>query len=890
MADEKIYLIQPSFTGGEISPEVANRIDLDKYQSALLNAENAYIRPYGAVYKRTGSVFCGTAKAENVLLMEFRAAADNAFMLELGAGYIRIWKDGEYTGQEIPTEYTEEELPILRTCQSADIMYIASGTHPVMKLCHYSDTDWRLEEMTIDHPYFDISLMSSVENEAVGFFANVAGTYTFTPDITGDYTVEVAGAGGGGSSYTKGFFNYASASGGRGGLIRTTVTLTKDVSYSIIVGAGGNTGSDPTKGEDSSACGITAQGGGAANGSTEGTSYGQGGQGGVLKITGFTIKERIDAKPGWVSIAYAGMAKLKPSKIDGRDVTITANKNIFSDDMKGGYIKLSHEMPSRTVTVSGVTAGSSSVLVGDSWKILTHGTWTGVVTVQTSSDGSEWKDYRSYKSSDDFNASESGTVETPTYFRFTSTASAVTVDLTSYPYTHEGTMSITSVTSAKIIKGNVIDAFGSTDETEDYVLSAWSPHFGYPRTIGFFQDRLVFGGTKAQPYEVWMSRTGDYANFSVEKVSGTVTDDSAIALAFISRKQAEIQHICPAADLFVLTDSNEWIVSGGSTVTPTKCTNKAQTFRGCTEVPPVSIGNRIVYVQRRSQAVRDMAYTFETDSYDGADLTLLAKHLFREYQITDGAYMQDPDSRLYFVRSDGAMICLAYVQDQKVYAWSHLTTDGKYISVTNISGAQRDDVYVAVKRVVNTETVTMIEKFVPNEESKDPMNHIILDAAIRVENEEETDTVEVPHLEDKVVTVLADGQHHENIRVLNGQITIPAMAKSFIIGIPYTMKLEIPNVEFQDQRGTSQGRPKKLSKVSLRLINTLGGKIGNGVGGYDDIKYDQFSDQEILLYSGDKEITIPNTTAEKNGRVLIESAAPYPFTLAALVRGVKSID
>lgn len=890
MADEKIYLIQPSFTGGEISPEVANRIDLDKYQSALLNAENAYIRPYGAVYKRTGSVFCGTAKTENVLLMEFRTDADNAFMLELGAGYIRIWKDGEYTGQEVPTEYTEEELPILRTCQSADIMYIASGTHPVMKLCHYSDTDWRLEEMVIDHPYFDISFMSSVENETAGFYQNVAGTYTFTPDITGDYTVEVAGAGGGGSYYRKGPFVYASAAGGRGGLTRTTVTLTKDVSYDIVVGAAGNTGSDSTSGENSSACGVTAKGGGAANKGTEGTSYGQGGQGGVLKISGFTIEEKIDAKPGWVSIAYAGTPKFKPSKVDGRDVTITANKNIFSDDMKGGYIKLSHEMPSKTVTVSGVTTGSTSVLVGDSWKILTHGTWTGVVTIQTSVDGSEWKDYRSYKSSDDFNASESGTVETPTYFRLTSTASAVTADLTSYPYTHEGTMSITSVTSAKAVKGNVIDAFGSTDETEDYVLSAWSPHFGYPRTIGFFQDRLVFGGTKAQPYEVWMSRTGDYANFSVEKVSGTVTDDSAIALAFISRKQAEIQHICPAADLFVLTDSNEWIVSGGSTVTPTKCTNKAQTFRGCTEVPPVSIGNRIVYVQRRSQAVRDMAYTFETDSYDGADLTLLAKHLFRGYQIVDGTYMQDPDSRIYFVRSDGAMICLAYVQDQKVYAWSHLTTDGKYISVTNISGAQRDDVYVAVKRIVNTEMVTMIEKFVPNEESEDPMDHIILDAAIRVENEEETNTVEVPHLENKVVTVLADGQHHENIRVLNGQITIPAMAKSFIIGIPYTMKLEIPNVEFQDQRGTSQGRPKKLSKVSLRLINTLGGKIGNGVGGYDNIKYDQFSDQEILLYSGDKEITIPNTTAEKNGRVLIESAAPYPFTLAALVRGVKSID
>lgn len=52
MQKETIYHIQSSFATGEISPEVANRIDLDKYAAALLTAENAYIRPYGAVYKR----------------------------------------------------------------------------------------------------------------------------------------------------------------------------------------------------------------------------------------------------------------------------------------------------------------------------------------------------------------------------------------------------------------------------------------------------------------------------------------------------------------------------------------------------------------------------------------------------------------------------------------------------------------------------------------------------------------------------------------------------------------------------------------------------------------------------------------------------------------------
>ena len=47
---ETVYMIQPAFTTGEVSPEVASRIDLNQYTSALLNAKNAYIRPYGPVY------------------------------------------------------------------------------------------------------------------------------------------------------------------------------------------------------------------------------------------------------------------------------------------------------------------------------------------------------------------------------------------------------------------------------------------------------------------------------------------------------------------------------------------------------------------------------------------------------------------------------------------------------------------------------------------------------------------------------------------------------------------------------------------------------------------------------------------------------------------------
>lgn len=898
---ETIYLMQSSFATGEVSPEVASRIDMEKYQAALLQAENCYIRPYGAVYKRPGSIYCGMAKKNKVRLIEFKSTVNHAFLLEVGEGYIRIWKDGKFTNQEIVTPYQESELPKLRTCQSADIMYIASGTHPVMQLKHYSDTDWRFEEMVMNSQYFDESL--TVSNNVLDQIWNKAGTYAWECHKTGNYAVTVAGGGGGGADTVSHYRDSrykedgstvvaAGGIGGNGAAVSQTVYCKENTTYTITVGDGGEKGSPGNSGGNSTALGLSARGGGGGQLGTftgkarvtgrphkhyivytghageAGISYGNGGQGSYNK-----------GNPGWVAVKSMDEPTLTVSGTAG-EVTLSSDKPFFSADMKGMWMKISQDIASKSVTASGAMT-TDPIPVGNGWKIITHGTWTGQVVIQKSTNGGEWKDFRTYKSNDDNNVSESGTVDEADNVRMRLVTTAGKADLTSTAYTKSGIIQIETVNSATSATCLVKKVIGQAGKVDSYSFGAWNEKYGYPRTVGFFQDRLIFAGTKTQPYVLWMSKTGDYNNFSVEKASGTVTDDSAISLSFISRQQAEIKHICPASDLFVLTDSNEWIVSGGSTVTPSKCTNKAQTFRGCTEVEPISIGSRLIYVQKRSQTVRDMAYSFETDSYDGMDLTLLAKHLLRGKTIVDAAYMQDPDSRLYFVRSDGEIICLAYINDQKVYAWSHIITKGKYLSVCTVAAEETDEVYTAVER----NGKTYIEKMGTDKDSQDPKDYIMTDCSKVLTFDEPDDAASVDWITG-TVSVLADGKFFENVEIKEGTVTLPTKVSYMIIGYPYRMTIELPNVEIQAQNGTMQGRYKNVRTVSLRLLHTLGGSIGNGVGRNDTIKYEELSDQKIRLYTGDKEITIPNQGVEKNGRVIITSSDPYPFYLAALIRGV----
>lgn len=918
------YLLQPAFTGGEISAEVANRVDLDKYQLAVLQAYNCLIKPHGPIYRRPGMKYMARTKYSDkaCILVPFNGADSTDYLLEIGEKYIRVHKNGLYINIEVMTPYTADMLQDLRFVQSADTIFIASGKYPVKQLARYSDTDWRFADFEITDMYFDES--TTLENYS-GISYTVPGTYQFQPTVTGEYQIDIAGAGGGGGGgvrYSKPrehghtYYCVGGGTGGSGERIINTVTLTKGTSYTIIVGSGGaggggtgsyGTASNGGNGGNSTACGLTGRGGTGGSGGSrvsidgsyentrgvQGTTYGAGG-GGIGGVAGTKYKDNAGkaGADGWAKILYTGNKELTPSGTTG-DITLTSNKNIFAGSKAGAYIKLKQEIASKTVSASNGT--TERVRVGENWKVISHGTWEGSFTIEKSDDGESWKEYRKYTSKSDYNPSESGSVTEPVFLRAvcTITSGTCTVDLTAMAYNAEGVVKLTEITSDSTAKAHVEKELGSTDMTTNFLWGAWSEEFGYPQTLCFFQDRLCFGGTKKQPYMVWMSRTGDYGNFSVEKASGTVTDDSAVALAFVSRKQFKILHLIASTDLIVLTAGNEWTVSGSDTVTPSKAVPKMQTTRGCSTVEPLMIGGRIVFVQGRGSTVRDMAYSYETDSYGGNDLTLLAKHIIENVQIVDSAYKQEPDSTIYFVRSDGTMACLSYIMEQKVYAWSTIETQGKIEAVAAVQEGDEDIIYLVVKREINGVTVRNIEYLAKNPaKSNNPDDYIMLDNAIEYSTAEKSSgetEIDAAELTGEKVTVIGDGRMYSGLTVSqDGTVTLPAAVQHAFIGLPYRSIVELPNVEIKTGDGTMQGRKKQISNCILRLSNSLGGMVGPDINTMDLMNFDeQNAVSDIKLFTGDKHMTLPIGGFNNEGKVIIVTDEPYPFNLLAVVREVS---
>lgn len=913
------YLLQPAFTGGEISAEVANRVDLDKYQFAVLQAYNCLIKPHGPIYRRPGMKYMARTKYNDkaCILVPFNGADSTDYLLEIGEKYIRVHKNGLYINIEVMTPYTADMLQDLRFVQSADTMFIASGKYPVKQLARYSDTDWRFADFEITDMYFDEQ--NSLESYS-GISYTSPGTYQFQPTVTGEYQIDISGGGGGGGGAAKyrvksgehssRLIYITGGKGGNGERIIKTLTLNKETSYTISVGGGGAAGSNGgnsapsgSNGASSAAFGMIAKGGGGGTGgrkgepnTPDGTSYGNGANGGAggygKSFLGSSETQPTAGANGWVKILYTGNKELTPSGTQG-DITLKSNKNIFASNKPGAFIKLKQEIASKTVSTS--NGNTERVRVGENWKVISHGTWSGSFAIEKSDDGESWKEYRKYTSKDDYNPSESGSVTEPVFLRAvcTITSGTCTVDLTAMAYNAEGVVKLTEITSDSTAKAHVEKELGSTDMTTNFLWGAWSEEFGYPQTLCFFQDRLCFGGTKKQPYMVWMSRTGDYGNFSVEKASGTVTDDSAVALAFVSRKQFKILHLIASTDLIVLTAGNEWTVSGSDTVTPSKAVPKMQTTRGCSTVEPLMIGGRIVFVQGRGSTVRDMAYSYETDSYGGNDLTLLAKHIIENVQIVDSAYKQEPDSTIYFVRSDGTMACLSYIMEQKVYAWSTIETQGKIEAVAAVQEGDEDIIYLVVQREINGVIVRNIEYLAKNPaKSNNPDDYIMLDNAIEYSTAEKSSgatEIDVAELAGEKVAVIGDGRVYSGLTVSqDGTVTLPAAVQHAFIGLPYRSIVELPNVEIKTGDGTMQGRKKQISNCILRLSNSLGGMVGPDINTLDLMNFDeQNAVSDIKLFTGDKHMTLPIGGFNNEGRVIIVTDEPYPFNLLAVVREVS---
>jgi len=739
-----------SFAGGVLSAVLDARSDTERYFISARKLNNVFVMRSGAAANRSGFEYLGTVKdsTKPPRLAEWSFDDDDRYIMELGDFYIRLWQDGGrivtdgLTAQwditkfynvgdlvretdsgvtlvyycciaqvgtpplvptnpvtwlalegvvttpaadaagifEIPSPYRTTEVFDVRFAQSGDVTWCAHPTHPPYELRRTAATTWTMKAIDFAPPI----------DGPLNLAATKGGTGTGTIDA---YKV---------TAVKRDTFE-ESLPGGVAATTNSTGTIT------------GGSGSDVR---------ITSTAYGISNGTTIICIR-------VYPLTGSlnpTFEAALLNKAFTLSVVTANTFDLSGTT----GITVPAG---YAAD----FVALSSTLDSGTTTgtaaddaligatAHGLTTGDEILIVfatstttAEAFAAIVGKTYTVSVVGANSfhldnSDGINW-------------TTDVGTIYfTATAVTINHGTTSPTVNLTwdvvpeaekYYVYRKSNGVFgyVATVTEVDATSGlvtwsdpNVTSVVGDGADTSDTPPRYYNPFRGtdkFPAAVGLHDQRLAFAATNEKPADFWMSKVGDFLNFTH---SSPFKDDDSITGTIVGAQ--ELRHLLTIGDALVAMSNHAFYFIEGDadgTLIPQQVRAKLRGRVGSAGVTPIVIDDAALFVQSRCATVRD----FRSDLVEfqkGRDLTTYAPALVDGFSLTQWAYQRLPHSILWAVRSDGILIANTYVREQEIAAWHTHDTgksfytgdDAGFESVAVESGPDGDALYAVVNRTIN---------------------------------------------------------------------------------------------------------------------------------------------------------------------------------------------
>ncbi|MGB1650811.1 MAG: ubiquitin-activating E1 FCCH domain-containing protein [Acidimicrobiales bacterium] len=835
-----VKVIQPNLAGGEVSDAIAARVDIDKYKTSVYKSENFFPQIHGGLTNRPGLQFIAEAKGTGTTrLIPFEYNTTQTYVLELGDQYMRVFKDA---GQVLDTSVS---LTVTGVTAADPVVVTTSTSH-------------------------GLSNGESVYISGVSGMTQLNGrTFNITSLTSTTFSLQnSAGADIDGSGYTA----YTS-----GGTADKVFELATPYAASDIFDL------EYTQSAD------------------------------VMTLTHPSYAPRDLTRTdhdAWTlsTITFA------PSQAAPTSVSVTAT---------GGSTTFTYAVTAvneETLEESLPATGSSSTSKDTSWDNTV--TWSAAAGAGT---------YNIYREKNGI-------------------------------YGFVGRAEGTSFNDDNILPDG--------SDTPPKARNPFNATGDYPSTVGYYQQRRIFANTDNDTQKFFMSQTGNISNMSF---SSPQKDDDAITVTIASRQVNEIRHFVSLSDLVILTSGGEWLVEGiDGVITPSGIQVKPQSYYGSTRLTPIVAGDIVIYMQP-GQTVRDLGYKFESDSYSGNDLSVLARHLFDYNTLSDWSFAQAPHNLIWCVRDDGICLSLTYSREQNVFGWARHTTQGDFKSVAAIREGDDDFSYFLVERTVNGSTMKYVERM-QTRDFTDIQDSFFVDSGLTLDNPVDIsgftnanpvvittatahgltngDTVDISgikvsdssttrgwaydtdlegsgytvanvtsttfelqnngsnvngtafktyhsggkvreavtsisglwHLEGQAVVALGNGYVERNLTVSGGGVTLQNKASRVHIGLPYTSEMQTLRIDNGNVMDTIQGRNKKISRLSIRFEQSLGGWYGPDLDHMREIKYGlpaQYGQTPDWI-TGDKDLTM-SPSWNKDGQIVVQQRDPLPMTLLALI-------
>ena len=348
----------------------------------------------------------------------------------------------------------------------------------------------------------------------------------------------------------------------------------------------------------------------------------------------------------------------------------------------------------------------------------------------------------------------------------------------------------------------------------------WSSTRGWPKTICFYEGRLVIGGTQSKPQSLFLSKSSDFFNFDTEEAD----DDDAIFATISSRTLNDIVDVYPGRNLQIFTSGAEFAVTS-KPVTPSNIQITPQTAHGANSVEVQDVDGATIFIDRFGKSLLTFLYSFNEDAYTSDDRSVLASHLIK--QPVDMALLagtaSDDANWLFIVNDDGTAAILNTLRSQDINGFTSWTTDGEIKNVTTVG----EKLFM----VVETDVTSTVEQWDFTR---------LLDRSVR--KTATSGTIDgLEHLEGETVSIVTrgddsgenDGFVLADQTVSGGSITLPApydtgySTLEYEVGSRFIPTIKPMPLNTNIGSGQNQMRLKKIVRMNVRVYESSGIYIDN---------------------------------------------------------------
>lgn len=447
-----------------------------------------------------------------------------------------------------------------------------------------------------------------------------------------------------------------------------------------------------------------------------------------------------------------------------------------------------------------------------------------------------------------------------------------------------------SKATAEVIDQLPSNTIGHLKATTRWSHGEWSAFNGYPSSVTFFRERLVY----ARGQQVWFSVASDFSDFSA-KDFGTITADMAISITISSGEINQIQWLFPDKELLAGTAGGEFTIgelANGDPLGPGNIKAELRTRFGSRSIVPIQKGTDTLFVQRSGRKVREIGYDFSSDAYRANDATVLADHI-TESGIVDMDFAQEPYSLGWLVRADGTLIAFTWDNEQNVKGWHRHPTDGFVESVACIPAPDqdRDELWLVVRRVINGVTKRYVEYMERPWQREDSIeDQFYVDCGLTYSGAPADMISGLGHLEGKTVDILADGSPHPQRVVTGGQVLLQNEYSVVHIGLPAPCRFKSMRLEAGGADGTAQGKTKRITRLVIRFLESLGGMTGPSEDVLESLEFRTPADPmnvAVPLFTGDKVVQWP-TVYDRDAYFYYENTQPLAVTVVAVMPEVHT--